>query len=126
MSTGGATAAGENTHNQFPSDSNCHLVFDVYIIRYIETRGLKQSVTFLFFFTILALAVFAHWKNNKETKSKDVYFPNEIQRDIEQDDTIADELSTGCSRSVLQRDVLNSPDQSDRVGLIKQYLQIIL
>lgn len=39
------------------------------------------------FFAVIALAVFAHFKNNnEETKNKDVYFPNEIQWDTEQDD----------------------------------------
>lgn len=43
-----------------------------------ESDGLELRVTF-FFLTTIALAVFAHFKNNNEETQIDVYFPNEIQ-----------------------------------------------
>lgn len=48
--------------------------------------GWIRAKSYLLFLTTIALAVFAHFKNNNEETQIDVYFPNEIQWDLEQYD----------------------------------------
>ena len=81
--------------------------------------------------SVAIFAVFAHFENNNEEtkkKNKDVYFPNEVQRDIEQGDF---KMKNQTSKEAFYRvpprcPVFNCLAQGSRCQtLVKEYLQII-